>query len=241
MKTMSSSAATNRTAFTLIELTVVIAMILLILTIALPSLTHLFRSGADAQSANIVTAFFSAARTLAIREAQYTCVHNQLAAPGTKAAGTGYLAICIRDPNTRLFRLATGFEPQILPGDMALGDVSATTVSGGNFIAAAADPSVLLCFSIVFSPSGKVVAQIQGENVKFDSTDPAFSTTDANTRIWDWNIAGGGTGEPGSSAVTLFQYGQYLARPASARPGYLDQNGKFLPVNVHTGQLYPRK
>ena len=239
---MKSRMATIRAAFTLIELLVVITMILLAMTIALPSMMSAFRSGADAQAVNIVSATCSAARVLAFKEGLYTCVHHQLAT-GPKSGGGGYLAICIRDPNTGLFRLAPGYDPQQLPGDMALGDVSSYTVDASGFkLVAGTDPGLLMCFSIVFSPVGKVVVQIEGQPAKFDQNDPAFRTNDANTQIWDINVANpGGAGKPGSSAMTVFHYGQYLARSAADRQTYLNQNGQFLPVNVHTGQLYPRK
>ena len=230
-------------AFTLIELMIVVGLIALALTIALPTMVSAVRAGADKQTENIVASYCSAAQVLAAREGKYACVHHQV---GTGSfAGGCYIAIFLRDPTTGLFRLAPGFDIQRLPGGMCLGEVSTATVSGSAYIeTAVSNPDQFTCFSVVFSPSGKVVTGVEGGNVKFDQNDPTF-VADPNTQVWSWTVAGGAAGEAGASAMTLFEYAQYMARPTGTGTGtrvaYINENGAFLPVNVHTGQLYPRK
>jgi prepilin-type N-terminal cleavage/methylation domain-containing protein len=252
----------TRSGFTLIELTIVISVIVLAMAISLPTLITSFRAGADKQSENILSSLCTAARVTAVRDGKYTLVHHQLSVATTVNDLTtrhSYLAICTgtKGVNGTMFRLTPGFDPQRLPGDMCLGAVSRNTVSNSgtgasynsNVINAVSggnpNPDPFTSFSIVFSPAGRVVTQIDGiEDVRFDITDPAFRNTDANTYLWDPAVANGNNAQ-GVSAVTLFSYGQYVARPSSgAGPtkfNYIDENGDFLPVNVYTGQLFLRK
>jgi type II secretory pathway pseudopilin PulG len=245
-------------AFTLIELTVVISVIVLAMAISLPTMLSMFRAGADRQAENVFTAMCTAARTTAIRDGKYTCVTGQLGLSTSKVPGVFYLAIFSREPlsGSNNFRLAQGFEPQRLPGDMCLGAVSTGTISGGagsGFSQSVVDePNQFACFSVVFSPSGRVVSQIDGASkVQFDppsgSTNLIFSP-DANYGMWDLGLANA----PGAgvSAVTLFSYGQYIARgrgngsgsnDQTTRTGYLNINGQFLPINAYTGQMFPRR
>jgi len=256
---MNRAGKTVRSGFTLIELTVVISVIVLAMAISLPTMVSMFKSGADKQAVNVFSSMCVAARTAAIRDAKYTCLHCQV---GTgKSTGLCYLAIFTRDAGGTgdlTFRMTQGFEPQRLPGDMCLGAVSAYAVTGGNYNQSVVDdPTKFACFNIIFSPSGRVVSLVNDQPIQFNANDLAFNNingSDANIppQLWDFSQANGQAGNAsvcvGVAAVTLFPYGQYIARPTgggqsdpATRTGYINANGQFLPLNYYTGQLYPRR
>ena len=56
----------GRAAFTLLELAVTITVIILVASLALPTITHMMTAGADEQAHNLVTAQLMAARAHAI-------------------------------------------------------------------------------------------------------------------------------------------------------------------------------
>jgi len=236
-------------AFTLIELMIVISAITLILSITLPSIVGMFGAGADAQAVNIVTAQLMAARSKAVCDATYAGVHVQLGNPDHGLGGQCWLAvveIVERQPNL-VFGKSEGYAPIRLPGDIALGELSTRSVSGSGYNqTGVANEDDFTTFTIVFSPSGKLVTQVEGQDIAFKTTDVLFSS-DPNLGVWKLDVAnrntnGGSAGEPGATALTLFEYGKYVSRSdAAAKRDYLEEAGQFLPVNVHTGQLFPRK
>jgi len=137
--------------FTLVEMLVVIALILLVAGLAMPGITQLFRSGADAQAYNLMAAQINATRTYAMQNNCYACLHLQVATgPGSSDAQTTVGIIFVYDsnhwPNGKAFGnktyvggfclknpatlLPTGFDPQSYPGHYAFGQASL------NFIAA---------------------------------------------------------------------------------------------------------
>ena len=114
-------------------------------------------------------------------------------------------------------------------------------------------PDKFTCFNVIFSPSGRLVSLVDDSVIQFDSSDPVFSGDPNLTKLWDYNVANNnanGTNDVryGVSAVTLFEYGQYLARQTGGgstdpvyRTGYINVNGQFLPINYYTGQMFPRR
>ena len=85
--------------------------------------------------------------------------------------------------------------------------------------------------------------------MRFNQHHPIFddSTLDPNSmlhtgsrRLWDFQDA---NNEPKNrypvTALTLFDMGDYLG--VQSRTTYLNENGQFLPLNVHTGQLFARE
>ena len=90
--------------------------------------------------------------------------------------------------------------------------------------------------TVVFAPTGKVVKQVEGKKVKFDSTDGLF---DGPTRLWSHATA---SGHLGATAMTIFDIKKFtFSDGLDYRRDYLNTSGMFLPVNLHTGRLLPRK
>jgi len=89
-------------------------------------------------------------------------------------------------------------------------------------------------FSIVFSPEGSVAKKVKSGNVMFSPGDKMFN---GETKLWDFALA---NNRQGITAFTMFNYQTVYKLEASDRITYLNENGQFLPVNMHTGQLFDR-
>ena len=121
-----------------------------------------------------------------------------------------------------------------------MGELTADFVTAddpGKYYNLASDGQIeaFCAFSVIFSPAGTVAKHVKGGNIKFAASDPMF--TGANTKLWDFNLA---NNKPGVTAFTMFDYLEILKREPAERITYLDQHGQFLPVNMHTGQLFDR-
>jgi len=246
-----------RNGFTLTELLVVIAIIVLVAAVALPTVIGLFSAGADAQAHNVIAAQLAYARALAIQNDTYAGVHVQMADATTSLAEeeTCYAAVVIYNQSAGTFSLATGCKPQRIPGSIAFGQLrddvdvnndgntsgtgEAGFVSGGSYrnLADASLPG-FTTFTIVFSPSGQVVTRVAGGNVVFA---PGGLFTPAATAVWDLNTAKAAASSTGVAAITMFDYRELNLRSAAERIIYLNESGQFLPINVYTGQLFPRE
>jgi prepilin-type N-terminal cleavage/methylation domain-containing protein len=53
----------------------------------------------------------------------------------------------------------------------------------------------------------------------------------------DPTVAGG---RPGVTAMVMFDFSKFELLDGANRATYLNENAMFLPINIHTGQLYPR-
>lgn len=84
-------------AFTLVEMMVVLSMVVMVAMMALPNINRALKANADAQAYNMMSAMIKSARTVAIRDGVYACVHHQLADPtspgGTRLRGVSFLAV----------------------------------------------------------------------------------------------------------------------------------------------------
>jgi len=247
---LTAATARQTEGFTLVEMMVTIFIISLLAGIALPTIAALFGSGTEEQACNILSAQLRAARSVAIRNATYAGVHVQLADDSSKQ-NTGLLhvsfaAVVWDDPATpgHQFTLAPDFRPERVPGTVAFGKINSTFVSGGNYrgLSGSDDLRSFTTFTIVFSPTGKVVRQVAGGNVVFDATDALFA--ESQIKLWDRSLTNDNTGLSGETAVTLFDIKKFIVlreqNDAEAYK-YLNENGMFLPVSVHTGQLLPRE
>lgn len=224
---------------------VTISLIVLITATTLPSVIGIFNAGADSQAYNIIAAQLRAARAHAIERGSYAGVHVQLGDPSAnpKVAGACYSAVVAYDPNLPFpaFVLAKGFAPRRMPGGIAFGELSSDFVdpNGDYQHLDDADLDDFTAFTVVFSPSGSVVTMVDGLAIDFDPNELIFSGA-AKQRLWDPNTANDdGDGEIGVTALTLFEY--RMLEVSANRSRYLDENGQFLPVNIHTGQLFARK
>ena len=87
--------------FTLVELLVVLALVMLISVIALPSVARIFDSGADAMAYNQMSAQLEAARVYALENSKPAGIHLQLADPvaNPDLEGVQFVTVIARDEN----------------------------------------------------------------------------------------------------------------------------------------------
>ena len=262
---MKYTQSKSREGFTLVELAVTVAVIMLAAGIVLPSLATMITSGADAGAYNTMVGQLIAARALAIKEATYAGVHVQLADDSVVGnedlENVSFMAVVKYGPGADsnapvfTFRGVAGYPPRRIPGTIAFGQLTAPYVSGGSYDKTAfndpRDWERFTSFTVVFSPFGRVVRHVQGGPVQFNrdgvNLDPLFN---GEGQLWDSDQAntdaaaqGAPNGEEGAAAMTLFDYGEIEARGFDADDctGYLNEAGQFLPINVYTGQLFLRR
>jgi len=221
-------AGCGRFAFTLVELMIVISIIILIVTTALPSVVTIFTSGSEAQAYNTLVAQLTAARALAIQSATHAGVHVQLA-DNPRVGKKCFASVVWDDPNTdaHLFSIPENYFPRRIPGGMAFGEVPGDP----------ADPG-FTTLTIVFSPTGAAVKYVYGEEITFDDDadrNPAFAA--AGPEKWLWNAP---PIEPGAVAVRIFNYSE--ASSSSDFAAYVEANSSPpIPLNIYTGQLFPKE
>lgn len=246
---MPKRTRNNLTAFTLVELMVVMVVMVIVAGIALPTIATLVTSGAQEQAYNLLAAQLASARALAMLEATYAGVHVQPAAQQLVDAGdlpedTMYVAVVIYDRDEGHFDVADGYDPKPLPGKTAFGEISDTFVAddGFDYRGGAFDDDDEIdnftTFTIVFAPDGSVVLNVEGNDVRFNRSENGFFR--GAQRLWDGALAD--DDGVGIRAMCLFDYTQFIILPNSgARCDHLNEAGRFLPVNIHTGQVFPRQ
>ena len=226
------------TGFTLIELAVALTVILMIVTMVVPTMSKMLSSRASMEAFNLVAAQLSAARAEAVTSTTYAGIHVQLGAQSNMLETT-YSMIIAYDEDDSVFRRPDIFMPQELPGGTALGQLTTQYVGGGDpgtyqNISTDAQLREFCTLSVIFSPEGTVVTEIKGINIMFASGDLMFN---GKTKLWEHALA---NDKRGVTAFTLFDYREVLKRESTDRTKYLDEHGQFLPVNMHTGQLFDR-
>ena len=224
-----------RRAFTLMELTVVMSLMLLLAAATIPSAVNLFAAAADTQSYNLLNAQLKSARAHAIGKGTYAGAHVQMGKVGDQI-GTCYTLVMQYDWAQNFFTPAEGFMPHRVPGTMAFGEVT------GDFITAATfgemdDASLadFTTFTIVFTGGGSVCRYVRGENVKYDAAGKVFAGP-GNAKLWDLPEE-----ELGVTALMLVDYTKLQQRTSIERGAYLNETSEFLPVSIHTGQLFERQ
>lgn len=245
---MMAKNTKRRSAFTLLELMFVCGIIALVATIVLPSIISIFNSGADAQAYNVVASQLSAARALAMRTASYTAVHIQAPAASLKMNNALYIAI-LRPTSTGEFGLAPGFAPIRIPSGIGFAVLNSATIDySGNYIPAGLKDPNCTTFTFIYAPTGELSRRVNGRTLPFDPTDPLF-LVGSPSLLWDPLLVDGmdrGNGTTGATACTMFDWGQYTAarnttNSTAALSALFNEQAMFLPVNMQTGQLYPRR
>jgi prepilin-type N-terminal cleavage/methylation domain-containing protein len=187
---MAPSRRTYRRGFTLIEMVVVIAMILLIAGAALPSVLTLFSAGADKQTVNLLAAQLAECRSMALTRGTHTALHIQPAdaTVARKNANQCYVTFFYLDPNG-VFVPEPSYNPKTLPGSIAIGDIDGPTLQAdGSYDMTG--PKRLAEFqtvTLVFSPNGQLVTHVRGESPRFsmgDSDAPAGSPYRSAHLLW---------------------------------------------------------
>jgi len=244
---MTYNRAIRSTGFTLMELLVVMGIIGLAAAVVLPSATALINRGGDWQAYNLLAAQLAGARGVAISRNTYAGVHVQLADTDTHPdlSGVTFTAVVQRDPSTELFDLAAGYRVVRIPGNMAFGrltrEVASASdyISGSNYVNSELDSDsevqAFTTLTVVFSPDGKAVSRLPPDTggaltVKFSSSGALFS---GSTKVWAHALA---NDKLPATCVTIFDYRSFNL--AGNRASWLDDNAQFLPINVHTGQLF---
>jgi len=230
----------RRAGFTLIELAVALTIVLMIVSMVVPTVAKMLASRASMEAFNLVAAQLYTARAQAISSDTYAGVHVQLDTEAQMADKTAYSMIIAYDEAEAVFKRPDVFMPQELPGGTALGQLTSdfvTDADPGKYYNLDTDDQMetFCAFSVIFSSEGSVVTNVNGGNIMFDPNDPMF--TGSNTKLWDHTRA---HDKPGIMAFTMFDYLELLKREPADRIKYLDENGQFLPVNMHTGQLFDR-
>jgi len=189
--------------FTLLEMMVVIGLVALMASMALPSIIALFNSGTDAQAYNLISAQITAARAKAVLSSTYAGVHVQMA-DALNDAEDGLLrpelkevcfsGLIVYDSEKKYFDLIPGMAPQRIPGNIAFGYAS-EAVTGNNRAglactleatignsasslfegAAAENMTKFTTFSVIFNPLGAVTRFVNGDPIKFNDQSPIFN------------------------------------------------------------------
>jgi prepilin-type N-terminal cleavage/methylation domain-containing protein len=235
----AARSRSRRAGFTLIELAVALTIILMVVTMVVPTLSEMLASRASMEAFNLVAAQLAAARAEAVTSDTYAGIHVQLGSE-TGMTETAYTMIIAYDETVSKFRRPPVFMPQELPGGTALGQLTSDFVTAHNpgryyNLTTDAQLAKFCAFSVIFSPEGAVVTQVNNDNIKFVQGDPMF--VGKNTKLWEFGLA---DNKLGVTAFTMFDYREVLKRLSTERTAYLDENGQFLPVNMHTGQLFDR-
>jgi hypothetical protein len=246
---------------------VVISMIGLIAGITLPSIVRLFGAGAEEQAYNVIAAQLMAARALAIREGTYAGVAIQRADATDELWDRCicYSAVMIfnrmgdrdQDGTTNaIFELAPGFEPRKMPGHIGFVDGDELERVGTYD-----DDQELYTFFghmtyhsgyamyVVFSPDGKLVRYVNDKKVGLGLDCPLFlgpgeSFEDKPDAVWESNRCGKGNEQYEIGCTTLVMVDLVLLERVGGgvdRAEFLNETGVFLPINMHTGQLFPRR
>lgn len=253
---MRKRADRQRPGFTLVELMVVTVVIVLVAAIALPTIAQIVGSGAQEQAYNLLAAQLASARALAMLESTYTGVHVQPADEDRVEDGDLeeriYTAVVIYDHENGYFDVADGFDPKPLPGKTAFGEISDYFVTKDSDVSdyrsthLSDDDDIedFMTFTFIFSPDGSLVRTLHGKDSDGDDYELTFSDEDGffrgDDRLWDRALAD--DDEQGVLAVCLFNYTDFtILDSGSNRADMLNEAGRFLPVNVHTGQVFPRQ
>jgi len=186
----------NTFAFTLVELLVVLGLVIFVATMSMPNIARVMRATADAQAYNLMAAALKSARTVAIRDGVYACLHHQLAnaaSPGNSGMqNVSFVAVLTAPPTATLgtivdqtaFNLGSGQAPQRIPGTMTFGEIRAPsggspgTFTGNSYdadgIGASGTGQVaqdrlndFTTFNLVFTPSGGLTKRPNKQDVFF--------------------------------------------------------------------------
>jgi len=221
--------------FTLVEMLIVVSLIILLATTAVPSFVGLFEAGTATQAYNILSTQLSAARAYAMERGTFAGVHIQRADATNTNLGLPKLNVCYSaigawDSNALSGAAGlsgvAGFEVRRMPGHIGFGDVSRPIGANNDFTTV----------TIVFSRTGGLVRKLNGQQVRIRPTDPLLIYP---TALWKTDRGGGATQADPANAVYMFDLAQYDM--ASAKSAYVTRNSQIMAINVNTGLLFPRR
>ena len=177
----------RQSGITLTEVTIVVASMAILMGIALPATKMFFRSFESQSGAmTLISGALSAARAMAIKHQRYAGVRFQCEYdPRGPLYARQYMIHIVHDRDgTDLasgFRAIEGLKPMPLPEPVGVTDLIVrrnTSISSDALTAA--DVNDMMAFSIVFSPSGRVVVHdvrmVYGTGELFISDEPTTAT-----------------------------------------------------------------
>jgi Tfp pilus assembly protein FimT len=223
--------------FTLVEMLIVVSLIILLATTAVPSFVGLFEAGTATQAYNILSTQLSAARAYAMERGTFAGVHIQRADATNANLGLPKTNVCysaivawdgstVPQPGVAGLAGVAGFEVRRMPGHIGFGDVSKTIGTNNDFTTV----------TIVFSRTGGLVRKLNGLRVRISQSDPLVAFP---TALWRADRGGGATQADPANAVYMFDLAQYDMAPAKS--AYVTRNSQIMAINVNTGLLFPRR
>ena len=251
----------KQSGLTLTEMTVVIVTVALLTSFGLPAVRTLFNSMATSGGTRaMISAALASARAIAAKEQHYAGIRFQKA---YSPDGPQYMIFIVQDPEILAwgFRAVEGIQPIRLPDNIGVMDSSLIREAVNSI--PNWEPSVgpeltdLTAFSIVFSPSGKlVIHQVQVRNrdgktsaAPIQSKDDIFNTESQVTSLTnpfgmfiqdDYPAARRLKKEPSRSSFIIYdrrEFKQALEK-SQAYSGYLV---KLVPeaiyINPYTGTM----
>ncbi len=227
-------------AFTLAELMVVMAIIVLVSAVVLPSINKIFTAGADAMALNLLTGQIDAARTTALDKYKAVGVHCQMVdsslAANANLANRQFMTVV--EYAMTGFTQVGGYKPQPVPGSFVIGEATKfrTGSAWANTVAGGLTSGDLTTFSVVFNGEGNAIKRTDtGEPIRFDPNDLLFK---AGNQLWSLPAD-----EEGVSAITVFDYvqGQLLIGDAAKFTAFMNESAQYIPIHMYTGLMYPRK
>jgi len=197
----------RKSAFSLIEMLVVLAIIAMLVVLAIPGINAMQKSFNSTGAEGMISAALSTARTLAMSHQQYAGVRFQKAGdPNNALKADQYMIFIIYEEPAKItivdgFRAVEGYKPIKLPENIGVVDKMVRTNNGTSEVAARCenanemeliendlDASILnrtitdtSAFSIVFSSAGKLVihdVRTRNKNGDYRPTTPVLSGYD---------------------------------------------------------------
>ncbi len=159
-------AKPRQSGLTLTEMVVVVAAVALLTGLGLPAIRTLFNSMATSGGTRaMISAALASARAIAAKEQRYAGIRFQ-----EDLAGNQYMIFIVNDPNLydssgfRVvygFRTVEGIQPIKLPESIGVMDLrlgsTAQVINDNSLINTDSQVKDTTTFSIIFSPSGKLV------------------------------------------------------------------------------------
>ncbi len=248
---------------TLAEMTVVIGIAALMLGLAIPAANMLLNSfESESGAKSIISSAMASARAIAAKEQHYAGIRFQKRYdPNNIIGASQYIIFIVHDPNrTGLangFRAANGIQPIKLPDSIGVMDMLYSSIGGNNPDVNFSNSTVITdttSFSVVFSPSGKLVihdvrARNRDGSKSNSSMDDIFNTMNNVVSgiamfIQDNDIVPtpGLIEEPSRNNFVIYDTKKFKQAYNNGNPysGYLNQL-KQIYINPYTGTIINEK
>ncbi len=207
-------------AFTLTEMLVAMAIMVILMAVAIPAVKKL--SASMEQSGGVKTlieAALSNARAVAVREQKYAGVRFQ------QYEGRQYLMVVINDPNgtgyVNGFRVVDGRKPMVLPENTA---IISDQFQTDPLLGVAANLKQAISASIIFTPTGSMTTHDVWfkDNVQFGKT--IFLLND-------------GANFPSVNSFRVYDLKAFAEIPSTKRWSYLSESSSSEHISPYTGEL----